>query len=244
LGRQLKNLGVEASFAQNGHEAITALETGEYGILITDLHMPGLDGYGVVQTIRAAEKDTGTHFPVIVLTADVQMAQRDAYLRHGFDECLLKPVSLGQFRRLLIRWGLLDGEAVIQSEEESPAIDSEKDSPPIDQKALKEQMGALDEGAVEMLHMFADMTAPLIEKMNAAQAKGDCPALAEIAHSLKGAARSACCPHLGNLAGMVQERAEKNETSADLVAQAQAEFGRVKAYLDQGLLRPETGAAP
>lgn len=116
--RQLEKLGVDADIVDNGHQALDALESGEYGILITDLHMPILDGYAVVDTIRQGEtmKNDGSQpLPVIALTADVQMAQRDTYLKHGFDECLLKPVSLGQFERLLIRWGLLRD----QSEEEA-----------------------------------------------------------------------------------------------------------------------------
>ncbi len=115
LQRQLDKVGVEADFVVNGKEALEALETGKYGIIFTDLHMPEMDGYAVVERIRKKEAEQQSmrkkgemihHFPVIVLTADVQMAQRQVYLSHGFDECLLKPVSMGHLRRLLIRWGL------------------------------------------------------------------------------------------------------------------------------------------
>ena len=125
LRRQLDKLGVEADFVENGARALEALKSGKYGILITDLHMPEIDGYGLVENIREEEKNSSkqAHFPIIVLTADVQMAQRDVYMRHGFDECLLKPVSLGHFRRLLIRWGLLNEESMEQQPEpEAPPI--------------------------------------------------------------------------------------------------------------------------
>jgi len=68
--------------------------------------MPEIDGYQVIKEIRSME-DAETRFPVIVLTADVQMAQRQTYMELGFDECLLKPISLAQVRRLMMRWGLL-----------------------------------------------------------------------------------------------------------------------------------------
>ena len=125
--RQLDKLGVDADIVDNGQKALDALETGNYGILITDLHMPILDGYQVVETIRQGEtmlNDGSPPFPVIALTADVQMAQRDTYLRHGFDECLLKPVSLGQFKRLLMRWGLLRDEDSDEGESEIHEVDS------------------------------------------------------------------------------------------------------------------------
>lgn len=235
LRRQLDKLGVEATFVANGKEALTALESGEYGILLTDLHMPEMDGYGLVEHIRAhdEEKDEAKRFPVIVLTADVQMAQRETYMRHGFDECLLKPVSLGQFRGLLMRWGLLEAESqIIEEEAETENTETAADNaapPAIDKNAMIEQMGAFDDMAIEMLGMFVDMTAPLIGKIREAHSQKDSRELMEAAHSLKGAARSACCNVLGDLASKLQDGAEEGKPGDDLIPQIEAEFERVKA---------------
>tara|TARA_Y100000031_G_scaffold103957_1_gene114338 strand:- start:214 stop:1494 length:1281 start_codon:yes stop_codon:yes gene_type:complete len=239
LGRQLDKIGAQATFVENGQEALKAIETGEYGIMITDLHMPELDGYGLVEKIREQERDTDKHFPVIVLTADVQMAQRETYLRHGFDECLLKPVSLGQFKRLLIRWGLVNEEAEEAAEnaseqgaETQPATASEKSdneqAPAIDKEAMIAQMGAMDEMAIEMLGMFVDMTQPIIDKIKPALEENDHSQLAELAHSLKGGARSACCNVLGDIAAKMQEEAEKQNSVSELAKQIEQEFERVK----------------
>lgn len=251
LGRQLEKLGVEADFVTDGSQALDALATGRYGILFTDLHMPEIDGYALVEKIRKDEAEANamagegagrTHFPVIVLTADVQMSQRQVYLRHGFDECLLKPVTLGHLRRLLVRWGLLDTE---EGAEEAPARGQEapQDSPSpqpsapshsshrppaIDRAAFAEQMGAFDAGAVEMLGLFAGMTEPLIAKIQAAQAAGDFHGLREAAHSLKGAARSACATVLGDLAARLQDDADALKPSGPLVQDVASEFTRVR----------------
>lgn len=236
LRRQLEKLGVEADFVCNGREALAALETGKYGILFTDLHMPDMDGYTLAMNIREEESITSTkRLPVIVLTADVQMAQRETYLRHGFDECLLKPVSLGQFRRLLIRWGLLSEQGAT---EETPAQRADQNSekpqglaPAVDIEAMKEQMGAFDESAIEMLHIFIDMTEPVIRRIQGASDHMDYHGLAEAAHSLKGAARSACCNVLGDLASDLQDDAEKQKPSEKLIVKIAAEFERVKAEI-------------
>ncbi len=234
LGRQLDKLGVEADFVENGRQALAALETGRYGILFSDLHMPEIDGYELVNTIRERENEdkNAPHFPVVVLTADVQMGQRQTYLSHGFDECLLKPVSLGQFRRLLVRWGLLD-ETDTPPEETGNTQPSGNNNPgalppAVDLDAMKAQMGAIDAGSIEMLHMFVDMTAPLIERIGNAHENGDLHDLHEAAHSLKGGARSACCNVLGDIAARLQDAAqEQAEDCGDLVAQITAEFTRV-----------------
>ncbi|MEM7650890.1 MAG: response regulator [Pseudomonadota bacterium] len=224
LGRQLDKLGVEADFVENGKAALEALNTGQYGIMITDLHMPEMDGYALVDHIRKKETaDKGAaHFPVIVLTADVQMSQRETYLRHGFDECLLKPVSLGQFKRLLIRWGLLVEEEAAEDSSSEPAEDG--GSSVIDKDAMVAQMGAFDDGAIEMLGMFIDMTKPQISKIEAALEASDFHDLKELGHSLKGGARSACLPTLGDLASQLQDDAEAQKDVEDLVKQIAEAF--------------------
>ncbi len=226
LKRQLQKVGVEADFVENGREALGALETGKYGILITDLHMPEIDGYSLVKTLRDREKGSKVHFPVIALTADVQMAQRDTYLRHGFDECLLKPVSMGQFKRLLIRWGLLHETQA--DDTLAPKTLPVSSASAVDKNAMREVMGAFDGNAIEMLHMFVEMTAPLIGRIRKAQENNDFHDLAEAAHSLKGAARSACCNILGDLAAHLQEDSEKKKPSPRTVEEIIQEFSRAE----------------
>ena len=240
LKRQLGKMGAEADFVNNGLEALRALEKKEHGILFTDLHMPDMDGYQLVAAIRAEEEkaniDQHKRFPVIALTADVQLAQRQAYLAYGFDECLLKPVSLGQFRQLLVRWGVLsENGAVSEKEEPPPATTAPAGAlpPAIDREAVIRQMGAFDKGAVDILRMFVSMTRPLVEKMAAAFGNNDMGQLKELAHSLKGSSRSAGCMVLGNIAEDLQNRAEKGlPVSKELVESAQKEFRRVEEEIE------------
>ena len=232
LQRQLDALGVEASFVKNGREALFAVRSGEYGILLTDLHMPELDGYGLVHDIREDDLRLGRHFPVIALTADVQMAQRQVYMSHGFDECLLKPVSLGQFRRLLIRWGLLNEQAApipAVAPPVKPAADTARSA--IDRTAMAAQMGAFDENAIEMLKLFIDMTRPLIAEIEEAGAHRDAARLKEAAHSLKGAARSACLNDLGEAAAQLQNEAELGNVPKEVIAKIAQEFRRADAEI-------------
>jgi two-component system sensor histidine kinase/response regulator len=244
LRRQLEKLEIDADFVTNGEEALEALKTNDYGILFTDLHMPNMDGYELTRHIRENEGESGDHFPIVVLTADVQMSARQVYLDHGFDECLLKPVSLGHFRRLLIRWGLLK-EQEIDSANTPPEFDlsdfedknatndadNSNNGAACDLAKVKEQMGALDAGTVEMLHLFIEMTAPLMDRLQRAQNEKDYHDLHEAAHSLKGASRSACCNMLGDIADKIQNRADNGEDCTALVQDAIAEFERAAAEI-------------
>lgn len=243
IRRQLDRLGVEADFVVNGIQALDVLAEGEHGILFTDLHMPEMDGYELVSRIRGMEdNDNGTHLPIIALTADVQLAQRQTYLSHGFDECLLKPVTLGQLRQLLMRWGILERDGAEETDAategepraETPPVETPGDgdlAPAIDRDAIVEQLGAFDSDTVEMLNMFVDMTQPLIDQLRAAFEAEDTEELRDVAHSLKGAAHSACCTRLGDLASDLQDAMDATDADIDaaLVNGIFDEFERVRA---------------
>jgi len=231
LKKQLDNIGAEATFVENGKEALAAVRTGEYGILLTDLHMPEMDGYTVISEIRKDDEKLKRHFPVIALTADVQMAQRQIYMEHGFDECLLKPVSLGQFKRLLIRWGLLE-ESNLSEQNPSGAPQDKTTLNAFDKDAVIAQMGAWDESIIEMLKMFPDMAEGIVQKIQTAAETENTHDLAEAAHSLKGAAKSAGANILGDIASALQTAAETSQNHQDLIVQINDEFNRVKNEIE------------
>lgn len=238
LARQFARLGIEADFAENGIAAMEKLAERDYGLLLTDLHMPEMDGYMLAARLRAieeAENRTGLNdrLPIIALTADVQMSRRQVYLSRGFDESLLKPVSLGQMRRLLIRRGLLR-EVPEQPDDTESGRTETQNSSPLDEKAAQDMLGGFDDAAVrEMLGFFVDMTQPLLDRLEKAYQNKDFAQLEEEAHSLKGAAHSACCTLLGNAAAAVETRLKNGETvTEEDIRRIKTEFSRVKTYLD------------
>lgn len=236
--RQLSTLGVEADFADNGQIGWDIIQKGEHGILITDLHMPEMDGYGLVKKIRIKEKETGHHMPIIAMTADVQLAHQQSYLKHGFDECLLKPVSLGQIKQLLVRWGVLEEQSaenqVLDNPEENNAnLSGSEDVLIIDPKMVEEQIGAFDDSALDMIKMFVDMTEAQIADLRDAYDNDDMKKLYGIAHSLKGGARSACCPRLGDVAEKIQSDAHAGAVDSALIAQAEQEFKAISGEIER-----------
>ncbi len=237
--RQLENLGIEADFANNGQIGWDILQKEEHGILITDLHMPEMDGYGLVKAIRDKEKDTDQHMPVIAMTADVQLVHQQSYLKYGFDECLLKPVSLGQMRQLLIRWGLLKdnkNQANVNTGNPNQAVQNHKDDDQtliIDPQMIEQQIGQYDHNALEMIQMFIDMTKDQIHDLENAHKNGDIKKLYGLAHSLKGGARSACCPRLGNAAEDVQDAAHAGDVSTDLIEKTLEEYAAIGSEIER-----------
>lgn len=254
LRRQLKIIGVEADFAENGVAGLEAIKKDSYALIITDLHMPMLDGYGLAKQIRNQEETPEQHLPIVAMTADVQLVHQQVYLQHGFDECLLKPVSLGQIKQLLIRWGLIqeiseDQDKSTHHEEvlpTTPSINEDTilsttldysnitlpEKPPVDPKMAINQFGAFDDDAKEMIHMFISMTEKQVEEIDETFKQKDWPKLKGIAHSLKGAARSACCPQLGDVAERLQNDCMSGQVPDDSYLKVKAAFENVKSTMN------------
>ncbi len=93
LDHVLARRGHSAAMATNGREALTLLERGHFDLFLLDIHMPELDGFHVVETIRERERTAGGHLPIIALTARSRKEDREMCLRVGMDEYLAKPYS-------------------------------------------------------------------------------------------------------------------------------------------------------
>jgi PAS domain S-box-containing protein len=81
--------------ANNGREAIAALEGQSFDLVLMDVQMPEMDGFEATAAIRAREQDTGEHLPIIALTAHVIKGYRERCLEVGMDEYVPKPVRPG-----------------------------------------------------------------------------------------------------------------------------------------------------
>jgi len=90
----LESKGYEVSSASDGNRALELSESGEFELLILDIHMPLYEGVEVLQMLRKRF----LHHPikVIALTADAGSGLRDELFREGIDGYLTKPVSLAE----------------------------------------------------------------------------------------------------------------------------------------------------
>jgi len=106
-GHQLLRLGYRADFANNGREAVEALQRQPYDIIFMDEQMPVMDGIEATRIIRAAQiaRDIlmPRHLRIIALTANVLPAERERLLDAGMDDYLSKPVVTSAIREVLLR---------------------------------------------------------------------------------------------------------------------------------------------
>ena len=83
----------QITVANNGREAVDYCEAIEFDIIFMDIQMPIMGGEEAVELIRAKEKKSGTHTPIVALTAHAMKGDKERYLSHGMDGYVSKPIK-------------------------------------------------------------------------------------------------------------------------------------------------------
>jgi CheY-like chemotaxis protein/HPt (histidine-containing phosphotransfer) domain-containing protein len=195
--RQVALLGYAAEVANNGTEALRLWREGGFGLLLTDLHMPEMDGYTLVESIRREE--TGKwRMPIIALTANAVRGEANRARAVGMDDYLTKPVRLRTLQSALERW------LPPKNERTDPAalptaLRNAEAAPVLDVSVLKSLVGD-DQGTVlQFLSDYVNSARGQVEELRALIAAGNVPRVDAIFHKLKSSSRSVGALALGDL---------------------------------------------
>lgn len=105
LKQQLQTLGMQTYAACDGEEGIALWRDHTIDIIITDCHMPNMDGYEMTRQIRASERDKDTQrIPIIAWTANVLSEEAERCAQAGMDDMLTKPTELSVLQTTLHKW--------------------------------------------------------------------------------------------------------------------------------------------
>lgn len=99
--RLLQKRGHSVTVAGNGKEALALLEKDSFDLVLMDVQMPEMDGFAATAAIREKEKSSGTHLPIIAMTAHAMVGDRDRCLEAGMDDYISKPIRPEQLAKLL-----------------------------------------------------------------------------------------------------------------------------------------------
>jgi two-component system response regulator AtoC len=97
LSDYLRQRGLTVATAQDGRAAIAAIGRSRYGLVLTDINMPGADGFEVLRAARAANASTY----VVIMTGYASLESAVRAVRLGAHDYLTKPISLGQIEVML-----------------------------------------------------------------------------------------------------------------------------------------------
>ena len=92
--RILERNGHRVDVAPTGLEALKRLESTTVDLVLMDVHMPEMDGLTATRILRSREMDTGSHIPVIAMTANAMRGDREKCIEAGMDDYISKPLHL------------------------------------------------------------------------------------------------------------------------------------------------------
>ena len=205
IQRQLALAGYASESAEDGIEGLERWRSGRYALLLSDVHMPRMDGYQLARTIREEAGRRGlSPIPIVALTASALKGEAERCLAAGMDDYLAKPVGIATLGACLQRWlphtagrapmGAEQG-ARIQSANNRQAVATEaglpqlEDPPTLEASVLEELTGGDVSEARALLQDFLGSTDEDLALLEQLREAGDLHGLTRQAHKVKGAAR-------------------------------------------------------
>jgi CheY-like chemotaxis protein/HPt (histidine-containing phosphotransfer) domain-containing protein len=244
---QLGLLGVAADVCANGIEALNRWRHGRYPLLLTDLHMPVMDGFELAATIRA-EEDDSVHIGIVALTANILDGEADHCLSIGMDDYLSKPVRIDEIKKVLNYWlpPLANDLAASVPLEAIASRSPDNTLPsvhPVDTNVLKSLVGPDHEVVISFLADFQRSSCSISEELHIAWQSGALQDVGAAAHKLKSSARAVGAIELGECCERIETAVRTGKVNAlqDLICQFDHTFTAVDHYLDS-CLSPDHGS--
>lgn len=168
--RQLERMGLECDTCQNVEELMERLRKREYDLLLTDIKMPGMNGYELLDLLRCSNIGNSKNIPVLAVTAHISRKEEEL-VKAGFAGCLYKPFSCDELYAA-VRHALREKRKQVKSDmDDMEAIDFTP-------------LLANEENGRDMLALLAEQTRKDMESLRRVHDSHDREALADLTHHL------------------------------------------------------------
>lgn len=237
--KQLTQLGYSVDLAENGRIAFDAYRKGFYELIVTDFHMPEMDGLDLARAIRKAEADSAQRTPIIALSADALPSTLERCYEAGIDDVLTKPAQVSILRQKTAQWlgepapvgataangagtnGAGANGSATNGGAPAQATGANGEDPVFSTETYVEMFGGVDDEVRGALAEYLTGGAELAETISRQAAKRDAVALSKVAHRLAGESMSAGAVALGKLCSELEIAAGKADWDRINILEAQ-----------------------
>jgi CheY-like chemotaxis protein len=237
----LESMGCRVETATNGRHALDRHAAGQYSLIFMDCQMPEMDGFEATVEIRRREAVSGTHTPIVALTASVVEDGRQRCLSVGMDDYLAKPFTLDQMRAMLEIW--LKPAPQTGAHENLLLLMRPRAADPVDDQVLDSLRRLQRDGRPDLvrqvIELFLEGAARLLTDLEAGAAASDAALLCHASHALKSASANVGALSLSSQCQEL-ERLARSGAVADatpLVAVIRNDYRLVEARLSERLPR-------
>ncbi len=243
----LQKLDCTIHTAVNGRVACEMLTAAweQFDLVLMDCQMPEMDGFEATRRLRAFEKERSlAHLPIVALTANALSGDREKCLAVGMDDFVGKPFRLAQLRSAIERSLEKRKDSSPSSKASHPAPDTTP-SPTLNE-ACRDALPSLNPAALDaireaggpdaaallgdLVSLYEESAPEALSRMRVAAAAGDLPALATIAHKLKGSSLSVGALKVTSLLETIEQSSRKG-AFPDAESTLEALEGRIASAL-------------
>jgi two-component system sensor histidine kinase EvgS len=241
IARQLNLAGFACDTAEDGEQGLERWRSGRYALVLSDIHMPKMDGYQMTAAIRDEERGSGRpRTPILALTAAALKGDAERTLAADMDDYLIKPVAIPVLVERLRHWlphldwaaPAADGSAAVPGVPELPQLER---PPPLDLVVLGTISGGSADAERELMRDYLDTTERDVSTLRRALEEGDAPGVAREAHKIKGAAHLVGTGELAAAAAEIEAAARANrlDTVQALSPQLFTAWERLRLYCER-----------
>jgi signal transduction histidine kinase/DNA-binding response OmpR family regulator/HPt (histidine-containing phosphotransfer) domain-containing protein/CHASE3 domain sensor protein len=181
----LTRAGVAVSVAGDGQQALDVLARERFDAVLMDCQMPIMDGYAATRALR--RQPSLRSLPVIAMTANAMVGDRDAVLAAGMNDHIAKPIVVDEMFATLARW-VKPTMPEVAGDDDVSRTHTLLAPIGIDTRLGMANTGGDDQFYRRMLGLFREQEADFVQRFRAARAEGDAEAAIRAAHDLKSEA--------------------------------------------------------
>jgi len=205
----LQKRGHHIAATENGQQALDALERENFDLVLMDVQMPVLDGLDTIRAIRAKEQSSGSHLPIIALTAHAMKGDRERCLASGADDYVTKPIRTPDLLAAIDR-ATSNNTSPANGAPPVPASHSDI-RPVLDVAAALERVEDDRELLENLMGIFAGECSQNITELRKSLEARDLVLLERLAHTMKGAAASLAAGPVAEAAFALEKQARTGE---------------------------------
>ena len=236
IKRQINALGYAAKVATDGLEALAAMDDNRFGLLLTDCHMPNMDGFTLARTVRGSDNETRRRMPIVAVTASAMREDEILCREAGMDDVLTKPLEMAKLKTTLEAYLPPLENPVVRADAEAPAttMGDQTTVAPVDPSVLQAMFGDDDTVFREILNDFTGPARDMADEITKAFDRKDPAEVGAAAHKLKSAARSIGAHALADIAEALEAAGKAGDWGAVEVSMAgfDAAVDAVSNYID------------
>ncbi|WP_070969619.1 response regulator [Vibrio sonorensis] len=182
IKRQLELCGYQSDVANHGEDALAMLSKKEFHIVLTDCHMPVMDGFELTSKIRSSHDPNIANLTVIAITANALEGEEQRCLAAGMNDYLTKPIVLKKLSKCLAKW-IQDQPRQEGEQDEQTAIPTRDCT--INPQLLNQYLGEDPEVHKQFLMRFSQQCLEHKENFKQAREREDWQSIKSNAHQLK-----------------------------------------------------------